>query len=150
MAYFGMVRVNGRAAVQFSAGTITSPSVAVGQSNVGWYQGAADDMHAAITGTDIVRISAVGPIVNSGLGLFWGSAGVWSADTAINREAANTVKFYDGSTNASTVLLGSVDFRQTASTFAQTATITNGPRAANPVAWVEVKVAGSTGRVPVW
>lgn len=43
-----------------------------------------------------------------------------------------------------------VNFTPAASTFAQTATITNGPRAANPVAWVEVKVAGSTGRIPVW
>lgn len=45
-----------------------------------------------------------------------------------------------------------LDFGQTASTFAQTATLTNGPRAANPVAWVEVSynAGGSTGRIPIW
>lgn len=45
-----------------------------------------------------------------------------------------------------------LDFGQTASTFAQTATITNGPRAANPVAWVEVSynAGASTGRIPIW
>lgn len=48
------------------------------------------------------------------------------------------------------ILVKDVDFRQPASTFAQVATMTNGPRAANPVAWVEVMVAGSTGRMPVW
>jgi len=43
-----------------------------------------------------------------------------------------------------------VNFQPAASTFAQTATITNGPRAANPIAWVEVQVNGSSGRIPVW
>lgn len=45
-----------------------------------------------------------------------------------------------------------LDFGQTASTFAQTATLTNGPRAANPVTWVEVSFngGGSTGRIPIW
>jgi hypothetical protein len=60
----------------------------------------------------------------------------------VTREAPNTIKIFDNSTNASTVLLGSIDFRQAASTFAQTATITNGPRAANPQAWLEVKRGG--------
>lgn len=45
-----------------------------------------------------------------------------------------------------------LDFGQTASTFGSIATITNGPRAANPVAWVEVSynAGGSTGRIPIW
>jgi hypothetical protein len=80
----------------------------------------------------------------------FGSVGLGTADLSIIRQAPNTVKFFDGSTNGSTVLLGAVDFRQSNSTFAQTATITNGPRAANPVTWVEVKVGGSSGRIPVW
>ncbi len=37
------------------------------------------------------------------------------------------------------------------STFAQAATLLNGPRAANPVTWVKVGYStGSTGRMPVW
>ena len=49
-------------------------------------------------------------------------------------------------------LIGQVDFPGTASTFAQTATITNGPRAANPVNWVKVKYnsGASSGRMPIW
>ena len=45
-----------------------------------------------------------------------------------------------------------LSFSAAASTFAATATMTNGPRAANPVHWVEVKYAGgaSTGRIPIW
>lgn len=73
-----------------------------------------------------------------------------AADTKIIRQAANTVEFFDGSTTASTVLLGVVDFRQTVSTFAQTGTLTNAPAGTNPTAWIEVRVGGSTKRIPAW
>lgn len=50
-----------------------------------------------------------------------------------------------------TNVIGKLDFTVAASTFAQTATITNGPRAANPVNWVEVSYnGGTTGRIPIW
>ena len=48
-------------------------------------------------------------------------------------------------------VIGKLDFTVAASTFAQTATMTNGPRAANPVNWVEVSYnGGTTGRIPIW
>lgn len=75
----------------------------------------------------------------------------WSGRSAISSTVDGSVEFINnsGSTYAN-VLVQDVDFRQPGSTFGSIATMTNGPRAANPVAWVEVKVAGSTGRVPVW
>jgi len=71
--------------------------------------------------------------------------------TFIQSTADGSISFYDHALSTfATAQLKSVNFVIPASTFAQTATITNGPRAANPVAWVEVFVAGSSGRVPVW
>lgn len=158
MGFFGVVRVNGvprfGMPIVVTDGSANSPSIGfASQPGLGWYRSAANQIALANSGASTpppvsmdqgINISASGQLV-------WTGSSATAAGTAVLRqEAANTFKFYDGTTNASTVLLGAVDFRQTASTFAQTATITNGPRAANPVAWVEVKVLGSTGRVPVW
>jgi hypothetical protein len=151
MAYFGMVRVNGLA--RFPGGTAAAPGITVG-NGAGIYSGSQNILSFSLGGNDYLDLTGGQARFPSNEVVGWnGTANNASGtviDTAIVREAANTVKFFDNSTNGSTVLLGSVDFRQTASTFAQTATMTNAPRAANPIAWVEVKVSGSTGRMAIW
>lgn len=147
MGLYG-VRVNGRMAFSMTAGTAGAPSIAF-TSNKGIYY---DGTGVAVTqaGTQAVGFTNAAMALANGFPLAWSATAPGSADLFATREAANTLKLFDGSTNASTVLLGAVDFRQVASTFAQAATILNGPRAANPVAWVEVRVSGTTGRIPVW
>ena len=158
MGFFGVVRVNGvprftSKQVLFPDGTAALPGVAfTSQPGIGLQLFDAAGFSVNTLGVQRMYFGA-GISMDSDLSLRWTNSATnpnTTTDLSVVREAANTVKFFDGSTNASTVLLGSIDIRQTASTFAQTATITNGPRAANPVAWIEVKVSGSTGRIPVW
>lgn len=161
MGFFGVVRVNG--VPRFTTGQVVVPdgqSLApglgfAGQTTLGLIRDGANSITVTRNGLEYLSFnSGVGVAAELSRGYGWANstASTSAVDTFIGRSAANTVSFQDtvATTNASTVLLGSVDFRQVASTFAQTATITNGPRAANPVAWVEVRVGGSTGRVPVW
>lgn len=160
MGLFG-VRVNGvprftGGSEQFPAGTSAIPGVAIGEPNSGFWQRGSGIIGLTLAGThhaDFARSGGnVWASVASDVAVGWSSGDPSSAapDVTIVREAPNTLKIFNGSTAASTVLLGAIDFRQTASTFAQAATILNGPRAANPVAWVEVRVSGTTGRIPVW
>ena len=82
-----------------------------------------------------------------------GTVGIGTnADTIFQRIAANRAGLYDGSTTAGTLRLGILEFSAAASTFSQSATITNGPRAANPVSWHEVTYnnGASTGRIAIW
>lgn len=81
------------------------------------------------------------------------NASAAAPDTQIQRIAANRIGIIGAdSTTAGTIRAGTFEFSAAASTFAQTATITNGPRAANPVSWVRVTFnnGGSSGRVPIW
>lgn len=120
MSFFG-VRVNGNPTW---AGTVTM----TGKLNV--------------TG----QVTAGGNVVSSGVYLLSGGARSYVESGA---DGSVDIKKNDGSTYATLQAL-TIDYRQAASTFASIATMTNGPRAANPVAWLEVQVNGSSGRIPVW
>jgi hypothetical protein len=152
MGLFG-VRVNGAARILLTNGTATQPSLSFGaEPTLGLQRTSAETLAITDNGTRLFGFLTTALNLRGAADLVWtnGDAISGTGDTFLHREAANTVKFFDGSTTASTVLVGSVDFRQANSTFAATATMTNGPRAANPIAWLEVKVSGSTGRIPVW
>ena len=159
MAQFG-VRVNGSprwvgSNVQLPAGTLTAPGVSVGRPGLGFYQPSANTIafaNDAATNNPPISFS-------QGIGLSSGSQLVWTAtnstangQTVIQQIAANRLQIFDGTTTAGTIRQGIPEFSQTASTFAQTATITNGPRAANPVTWLEVTFnnGASSGRIPIW
>lgn len=99
--------------------------------------------------------------VKSANAILFNTAGAdaWQVDASAGnlRPASSAVTPQIGSSvtpigNVYLAAAAKLDFGQTVSTFAQTATMTNGPRAANPVTWVEVSYNGgaSTGRMPIW
>lgn len=92
-----------------------------------------------------VTVSSGNMAVGSAGAIGWLSAGIMTSPG----DSTIAMQNFAQSTYASLQAL-EVDFRQAASTFAQTATITNGPRAANPIAWVQVRVNGTTGRMAIW
>lgn len=126
MSQFG-VRVNG--VPKWIGGTVSLNGVSIDTSKniTGWQ---------VLSGQNV----ASGGIYPNGNGLSF-----------IQSTADGSISFYDHTLSTfATAQLKSVNFVIPASTFASIATITNGPRAANPISWVEVFVAGSSGRVPVW
>jgi hypothetical protein len=152
MSYFGPVIVNGRSL--FPAGSLSQPGISF-QS--------APNTGLRLLGAYVQTVSGGAPIIETGpLGTFMTSTGImaWAsgadpnggADTYLQRIAANRLGLFDGSTTAGDLRVGRIEFAPAASTFAQTATITNGPRAANPVNWAEVTYnnGASTGRIPIW
>lgn len=126
MSFFG-VRINGAPKVTGAPVTFNGVTIATNGNLTGWLVAAG-------------QVSASGGVYPNGntLGLIQSTAnGMFSfTDASISTGAQMNFRL--------------ANFGQPLSTFAQTATITNGPRAANPIAWVEVQVNGSSGRVPVW
>jgi hypothetical protein len=166
MTYFGWSLRNGALAfggpitaggsVSVPIGSTSAPGLIVGGGKSG-ISAAANGQSLQMVANGIVEefITAGEVRHASDVDLSWSSStsAVGAAsDTFFRRIGANRLSVYDGSTTAGTIRLGIPEFSQAASTFAQTATITNGPRAANPVHWLEVTFnnGASSGRIPIW
>lgn len=77
---------------RFTAGTVTTPPLTwIGDTGVGWYHNAADDVRYADATNDVLRIDSTGLALGATLGLQWGSGGVTARDSAIWRTAAKTL-----------------------------------------------------------
>lgn len=99
------------------------------------------------------NFTAGGSIIGQGaIQVQQGFALSWNGRTQLQSTADGFVKALESNgSSAATVIAKAFAFTPAASTFAQTATITNGPRAANPVAWARVLYnETSSGRIPIW
>jgi hypothetical protein len=161
MSFFGWVIRNGQLSfsgnpVAFADGTASAPSITFASDQTKGFVKTATGIGVAGFGglsVELVGGSAGTIGLSSAASIGWESGTIGTAqDTIIKRIGPNRLQLFDGSTTAGTIRLGVPEFSQAASTFAQTATITNGPRAANPVTWLEVSYANgaSTGRIPIW
>jgi hypothetical protein len=173
MSLYG-VRVNGvpklTGGIFQSAGGVSVPSSAgaVQVFNVGTSTNAAYELGTMRWNTNVlelgeeiggggssrdIRIKSGGNILfaggNGSDAWFFSRAGVLTPNSSNAADIGST-----GNTIRDIHIGRYCHYAQVLSTFAQAATITNGPRAANPVTWVEVQYgtagAESTGRIPIW
>ena len=154
MGFWG-VRVNGRPL--FQTGTRLVPSLAfIGATGYGAHYNSTWGMTFDANSSAVMAINAVGTALGTTGFYGWGNNDIIdnasAFDTILAKESAGIVGIRTAnlSTAHGDLQLNLVDFRVAASTFGQSATITNGPAASNPTAWVEIKVNGSTKRIPAW